>query len=378
MNPLHRSPPIRRRPSVVRPSPVTRHPSPEPVTLHLPAGEVARSTLVVAAVALGLVALWLAAEVVALLLLAILVATAIEPLVNRLRRGPFSRGAGVLVVYTAIVAAIGLPAFLVAPSLAAQGTAFMESLPERAVQARGAATQLRPSLLAQAAVDVVDRISAELQSPKAPPGEQLVKAGFTAVQVAVDFVMVFILAFYWLLERAAIKRALLRLVPRAQAREVTLIWAEVEEKLGGWVRGQLVLVVTVGGTAMAGFALLGLPNPVLLGVVAGLGELAPLIGPIVAFAPAVLLALTLGLSKALLTLAYAVVIQQVESNFLVPRVISHTMGISPLTVLVGILVGAVLYGMRGALLAVPITAILQVVLAHILRERVQAERRPPH
>jgi predicted PurR-regulated permease PerM len=149
---------------------------------------------------------------------------------------------------------------------------------------------------------------------------------------------------------------------------------EVEDKLGGWVRGQLILMLAIGSMATLGYAVLGLPNPALLGVVAGLCEIIPMIGPFLAFAPAVLVALaSVDPVRALMVVAYALVIQQIESNVLVPRVMGRTVGISALTVMLGILVGGALAGLPGAFLAVPIAGAVQVILAHTLRSEDPAQ-----
>jgi len=183
-----------------------------------------------------------------------------------------------------------------------------------------------------------------------------------------SFFTVFVLAYYWLVERASIKRVILRTVPIRHARGVNTVWMEVEEKLGGWVRGQLLLMLAIGVMAAVGYFFLGLPNPILLGVVAGLFEIVPMIGPFLAFAPAVLVALaTADPTRALVVALYALIIQQIESNILVPRVMGRTVGVSPLTVLLGILVGTALAGLPGAFLAVPVAGALQVIFAHVLR-----------
>ena len=101
------------------------------MTVKLPPAEVARAALVLVAVVLGLLVLWRSLEVLFLMFLAILFATAIEPIVARLRRGPFTRGTGTLVVYTAVIIIIGLPAWLLIPSLVAQTSAFTAALPDR-------------------------------------------------------------------------------------------------------------------------------------------------------------------------------------------------------------------------------------------------------
>ena len=162
-------------------------------------------------------------------------------------------------------------------------------------------------------------------------------------------------------------------------RSVNTVWMEVEEKLGGWVRGQLLLMLAIGAMATVGYALLGLPSPILLGVAAALFEIIPMIGPFLAFAPAVLVALaTVDPTRALEVAGYALVIQQIESNILVPRVMGHTVGVSPLTVLIGILVGASLAGLPGAFLAVPLAGALQVILAHSLRSEDASQSEEHH
>jgi predicted PurR-regulated permease PerM len=138
-------------------------------------------------------------------------------------------------------------------------------------------------------------------------------------------------------------------------------------------------MLIVGVVAGAGFFLIGLPNPALLGLAAAVGELIPLIGPFLGFLPAVLMALLTDPVLVIPVVIFAVVIQQIEGNVLVPRVMGHTVGISPLTVMLGILIGATLYGLPGAFLAVPVAGAVQVILAHALgmEAPAQAEAHPP-
>jgi putative permease len=337
------------------------------VRVVLPAGEVARAGLVVLGLGLATYVLWHIHEVIFLLFLGILLATAIEPIVNHLRRGPFGRGTGVLAVYTAIVLVLGTVTAVVVPSLAAQSDQFFASIPEKIAALRPYAAQLRPQMVEEAALRAIDRVGDTVSNPTVPVDEQsLLQILATVGHFLISFMTVFFLAFYWLVERATIKRALLRLVPPSQARSVNTAWLEVEQKLGGWVRGQLLVMGTMGVLAGVGFWIIGLPNPVLLGVLAGLGELVPMVGPFLAFAPAVLVALGIDPWTALVVLGYAIVIQQIESNFLVPRIMGHSVGVSPLTVLLGILIGAILYGLPGAFLAVPVAGAIQVIVAHAI------------
>jgi predicted PurR-regulated permease PerM len=364
---------------VVPQEPSTNGDASAAIVHRLPSGDVLRATLVVVAVLLGTYFLWRIQEVLFLLFVAILLGTAVEPLVNRLRRGPFSRGAGVLVVYSAIVLALAIPAYLVIPNAVAQAAAFGEGLPDRLVALQPQVASLQPRIVAESASSALDQLIARVQTPAAPPQEQIVEAGTTLGHTLIDLVSVFVLSFYWLVERAAIKRVLLRAVPAQRAREVNTTWLEVEEKLGGWVRGEAVLMITIGVAAGIGYLVIGLPNAALLGVIAGLMEVVPLVGPFLAFAPAVVVALAVDPPRAIAVVFYALLIQRVESNVLVPRVMGHTVGVSPLTVLLGILIGSTLAGLPGAFLAVPLAAAIQVIVAHVFQseDAAQVEAHPP-
>jgi len=345
----------------------------------LPAGEVARAFLVIFGLGVCAYLLWSIHEAIFLLFLAILLATAIEPIVNRLRRGPFTRGSGVLAVYTVIVATLGLLATFLLPSLASQGAAFVEGLPERLVSLEVYAEGLRPRPVRDVAVGLLHELRGATENPTALPSGNLLELGATAAEAVLSFFTVFVLAFYWLVERASIKRALLRMVPSHRAKDVNTVWMEVEQKLGGWVRGLLLLMLVMGVMASIGFFFIGLPNPFLLGVIAAFAEVIPLVGPFLAFAPAVLVALTIDPYMALLVVVFALVAQQFEGNVLVPRIMGRTVGVSPLTVMLGILIGAILYGIPGAALAVPVAGAIQVILAHTLRieDPVQMEGHSP-
>jgi predicted PurR-regulated permease PerM len=341
-------------------------------TFSLSGWTVARYTLVVVLVLGSFYLLWRIQEVVLLLLLAILFATAIEPLVNRLRRGPLSRGQGILIVYSGIfLLLVGLGTFLV-PDLVRQLTQLVDTLPQQVAALRPKIEQIDPAPLRALLLRGIEEAGPAVQHGLDAPGgvappEQLVGVGGVFAHSLFSVITVFLLAFYWLTERTAIKRGILRFVPAAHARHVNAVWLEVEERLGAWVRGQLLVMLAIGAMAGVAFVVLGLPNPLILAVLAGLFEIVPIVGPFLAFVPALLVALATDPFKALLLVGIAVVIQQIEGNVLIPRIMSHVVGISPLTVVLGILIGSILYGPAGAFLAVPVAAALQVILNHTLR-----------
>jgi predicted PurR-regulated permease PerM len=215
------------------------------VVLEVPFGQALRFALALGAVVLAVMFVWRVQEVLFLLLLALLLATAIEPLVDRLRRGPFNRGLGVLVVYTCIVLAIALPAYLLLPDLLAQSVIFFQDLPAQIATLRGYLS-MTPGPVQQAAAQAIDQGASAAASPAPAEANQLLEAGVAAAHSAFDAIMVFVLAFYWIVERDRLRHLALRSMPPRHARDVGQIWLEIEEKLGAWVRGELVLMFAVG------------------------------------------------------------------------------------------------------------------------------------
>jgi predicted PurR-regulated permease PerM len=179
-------------------------------------------------------------------------------------------------------------------------------------------------------------------------------------------VTVIILPFYLLLESAALHAFLLRLVKPNNRDRADRIARAVTMKVGAWLGGQLLLGAIIGLSATIGFWLIGVPYFYVLGMVAAVGEMIPVVGPILAAVPAILLALTVSPQTALMVAAYSWAQQFVENNVLVPRIMERQVGVSPVTIMVALLVGSSLLGFMGAILAVPSAAIAQVIVQEYL------------
>jgi predicted PurR-regulated permease PerM len=176
---------------------------------------------------------------------------------------------------------------------------------------------------------------------------------------------VLILPVYLLLESKALQVGLVRLFPRDRRLQMGRVIQDVGVKVSAWVGGQILLSLIIGSTAALGLWLLGVPYFYVLALLAGIGELIPIVGPIIAAVPAVLVALTVSTQTGLFTVIYFTVQQFVENHFLVPRMMERQVGVSPVTVIVALLIGSELMGLVGALLAVPTAAIIQVLFQEL-------------
>src|SRR4051794_20424044 len=241
--------------------------------------------------------------VVLLIFISLLFATAIEPVVNWLRRGPFNRSAGILVVYTGLFLVIGAIGYLTIPVVTQQAGEIGPALSKTLDEARKNVEVMPAGFVKQQASTFIDAAGYVVKQFNTPtggaaniPDEQKVEnATQTALSLGEAFfsvVSLFVIAFYWLTERTLIKRATLSWLPARRANRVRRVWDDIEVKVGGWVRGQLTLMLIIGLASAVGYFVIGVKYWPVLALFIGIAEAIPLVGPYIGTAPAVLIALT--------------------------------------------------------------------------------------
>jgi predicted PurR-regulated permease PerM len=196
---------------------------------------------------------------------------------------------------------------------------------------------------------------------------QLVGYSLTAFQNLISFISVIVITFYLLLDKREMEGKVASLFV-GQRSKVNRILVVIEEKLGAWLRGQLALSLIIGVVTYIGLLALGIEYALPLAILAGLMEVVPVIGPIIAAIPAVLIALTVSPVFAGLVGGFYLAVQQLENHLIVPQVMKRAVGINPLFVILAVSVGGRLLGIGGALLAVPIAVVIQVLVKEILQD----------
>jgi predicted PurR-regulated permease PerM len=179
------------------------------------------------------------------------------------------------------------------------------------------------------------------------------------------FLTILILTFYLLVEAGQLRTSLLQLFPPMRRARVDAISREITVKVSAWLGGQLVLGGIIGATSALGLWLLGVPFFYVLALIAGIGELIPVVGPILSAIPAIAVASSISLKTMLFVIVFFVVQQQIENHVLVPKVMARQVGVSAVTVILALLIGGKLLGILGAILAVPTAAILQVLFSEL-------------
>ena len=336
----------------------TTHP---PLLERLRLRTVARGTLVVVLVLLAFVLTLAVREALVTVFLGVLLATALRPVMARLRDWRVQRHLAAALAVLLLVAAVAGTVMGLAPLVAEQAVALVRELPQ-------AYDGIRADLVGSS-YRVVRQLGYQL--PVRPP----VEAGSVGETVAaavlerlpqigwVSFGTLAVLAFtyYWLLYRDRSLRGLLLLLPMEQRDGTEQIWLQIEDKIGAFLRGQALLALATGGLSLVGYWAVGTPYFVLMALIAGLLELIPFIGPFIAGAIAVAAAFSISPAAALGTFVVATLVQQAENVLLAPKIMDKAVGVTPVVSLLAFVGFAALFGLGGALLAIPLAAVLQVL-----------------
>lgn len=314
--------------------------------------------------------LYLLRGVLLLFYVSVLLAAGLGPAVRWVeRRGQrhlgdaFSRTLAVLLVYlagTVLVAALGL---MVVPTLLQQATDLSLHMPRMLADLQGWLVARR---WLQAPLSVGDVMA------QAPVGPDVIGSVLGTVWTVLGgvfgFVTIVVLSIYLLLDADALLGTLVEASGPERRHRVRRMLYDIGQRASAWLSGQLLLGAIIGAITMIALALLGVPYFIVLGVLAGIGELIPYLGPIIAAVPALALAAGTSWQLAALVALFYVILQQFENHILLPRVMAQQVGVSPVVVIVAVLAGGSLWGLTGVILAVPTAAILEILVRQLIAE----------
>ena len=332
------------------------------------------AALVFVAVVAAALALWELKLVIALVFLGFVVAAAMRPGVDKLAERGIPRPAGVAVHYFAVAGALALLLWLAVPRAIDQVDQAIGGVPTSQAELN---TKVRHStgIKHQFFVGLQKRLK------RLPSAGNLfhgaVAIGVKALEALVGLFFVLATAAYWIFERERAMGLVLSAVPRRHRRVVRDAWELIDAKLGAFVRGQLLLIAFVATVLSLSFWAIGLPYWLLLGVFAGVVEIVPVIGPLLAGAVAVGVGLTVSWKVAAAAGIAVGVVRVIEDYVVIPRVMGHVTGLSPLLVLVSVTAVGLLFGGFYVLLATPFLAVVVTLIDVILRNKDPAEEDVP-
>jgi len=347
-----------------------------------PTRAILRLILLLLAVAAGLWVLFALRGVILLLLLSLLFAYLIAPVVEFLcrpigwggRPRAIPRPLAIGIVYAALFASVGVASYVLLPLLGAQLTEFGRQIPSYMAYARDhlAAWQrvINHGHLPQGVREAIDRTFARTVDAA---GDS-VSHGFGGMLPLLGYlpwvVLIPVVAFFLLKDAAAFRRNILLALPRGRLRgRGAEVFEDINDALAAYMRAALLACLLVGVLCTIGFALIGVPYALLFGVVAGLLEFIPLVGPLTVALGATLVTSFHSIAQAVWVLAFLGALRLVQDYVVFPRLVRRGIHLHPLGVILAILSGAELAGMAGIFLAIPAVAVLSVMHRHLLEHR---------
>jgi predicted PurR-regulated permease PerM len=316
-------------------------------------------------------ALYLVRGALLLVYMSVLVAIGLAPLAAVIERyrlpgsRRMPRWAAILIIYLCFIGVLVGVAVMVIPPLLTQARELWSALPD--MLHRGQQWLLDRGLLVREV-----SLGEAVQQANGQGGSDAVGTLIGAVWGffggVFGLVTILILAFYLMLDAERFRHTFVRLFPRSERRRVEDACQRISTKVSAWLSGQLLLAGIIGGTAALGLFLMGVPYFYVLALIAGIGEMIPIVGPVISAIPAIAVAFTVSPTLALGVALFFFVQQQFENHVLVPKIMERQVGVSAAAVIVALLIGGTLLGVVGAILAVPTVAIVQVFFEEVMPE----------
>ena len=313
--------------------------------------------------------LWFLRDIVLIVLTAVVIASAIEPGVHFFRRYRINRVFSVIIIYLSVALVFFSIVFLFIPPLIDDALSFFARLPQalEGLSLSQATHGLLPDFSASfSANDFLGGIS-QTVSPAGGGVFSTLSAFFGGIT---SFVLIVVFSFYFSVQETGVDDFLRLVTPARHQAYVLNLWKRSQDKIGKWMQGQLILGAIVGVLLYLGLTILGVPNALLLAVLAAAFELIPVFGQILAAVPAVAIGFVGGgVTGGLLVAGLYLVVQQFEAHLIYPVVVKKVVGVPPLMVILSLIVGAKLAGFLGILLSVPIAGAVQELVADIDRRK---------
>jgi predicted PurR-regulated permease PerM len=342
--------------------------TPDPIP-HWTTRQVVTATLLMVSILASFYFIYRFSSVIFIFFIALVLSIAIRPVVKWLNRRGLPRPAGVISVYIIGFSLLTAMAIAFVPLLVEQVAAISEEIPTYYGNFRIDLFHSRSRILQEIAIQMPYELSQALPGsgsvgePGTQGTEELARS-LPYVDIfarsALVLTAVFVLGFYWTLESERSIRNLLLWLPKERREPIREFILEVEDKVGRFILGQGLLCLIIGLLALVAYLLIGLPYALLLAIFAGVMEAVPIVGPVLGAIPALLIVASSDPARALWVIVATILIQGLENYLLVPRVMKQSVGVNPLVILLALAAFTSLLGLAGALLAIPIAAILQL------------------
>lgn len=302
-------------------------------------------------------------------LIAMMISYLLNPIVNMLSKRAVPRSFAVLLIYTLFLISIFVIILNTLPLLEQQMNELAEHLPKWNEQIKymideynDHSRDMLPESIQLAISNSLNRLEQGIGNGV---GRLMDGIGNTINQLFLAFIIPF-LAFYMMKDAQTLETGVKNLIPRSKRKEMLGLFHEIDQALGNYIRGQLLVCVVVSVFAYIGYWIIGLPYAFILAIVVGVFNIIPYLGPIFGAIPAVFVAFTVSIKMVIAVVVTNLIVQMLEGNIISPQIVGRTLHMHPLMIIFAVLVGGEIGGVLGLILAVPFFAVGKVIIEHLI------------
>ncbi len=304
------------------------------------------------------------------LFFSILIAYLLNPLIVILENKGIERVCGIIIVYAALILVLTVLGIYIVPLMVSELNNLIEMLPFYTKKVQSIIFYFRKNYattgLPESIKTVLDENIINMENVLLNILENILNKIMGVFSHFLSLIITPVLGFYILKDLHQIKESMVKIFPQKYRSKILNIVMDIDKTLGHYIRGQIIVSFMVALLITIGLYIIGIKYAVIIGLVAGIANIIPYFGPIIGAIPAVIFAALKGPMSALWALIVFVVVQQIESSIISPKIMQETVGIHPIIVILSLIFGGQLMGFWGMLLAIPVTAIIKVLLKHII------------
>lgn len=331
-------------------------------TIEISSGTILRTILIL----LLLWFLFLIRDILILVFLALVIVSAIDPIVDWSQKKRIPRSLAVLVIYIlAISIIVTAISFLIAP-ITSEIRGFVENFPSLASKFSGYFQGVQSYAISHNLQQQISNFSGSVTNSFSQIGTNIFSGTISFIGGIFSFLVVLSVAFYMSVEEKGVKKFFASIAPDEHGEYVSGLVDRVQYKMGRWLLGQMALMVIIFVIDYAGLLAIGAPYALVLAIMAGLLEIVPYVGPIISAIVAASVSFLHGPVTGLLVLALFAIAQQLEGYVIAPLVMKKAVGLNPVVVILALLIGAKLGGVMGVIIAVPVATVISEVVKDLM------------
>lgn len=324
-----------------------------------------KTILKVIGIILVLIFLYIIKEVLAIVFVAWVLASAINPLIDKLQKHKIPRSVSLLSIYLVFICIIILVFVLLIPPLVNELTNLTKDLPNYYNALLGILDSFKKTGTEYGVAADMEKIFTAASDAITNLSKSLYNFATSFIGGVATFIAILVIVFYMTMQEEGIKKFIQSITPANYQPYIIQKINRIQSKLGSWLWGEIILMFFIGAMTAIALQIIGVKYVLVLAIIAGLCEFIPIVGPIVSAIPAVLFTLVDFADspvKPLLVIIVYIVIQQIENQFLVPRIMHRSVGLNPIVIMITLLIGAQIGGIVGIMLAVPAATIISIFL----------------